>query len=390
MRRFMIPATSLLWGLQFALLNPVIGLLLVNLYGATPADVGWALMVYNIAGFVSSLVLPTWADRRREYLVPTLTAGVLTLVLAVVLWLVSSLPLAVAALVVLGGPAGMGVGLLMAHLRHAGYTRQQIVSTRSYVSFAWIAGPPIATLVMGQWGNAAILPTLALVAVGNIAVTWMMIREHRTLVATQATKPPESTDPVPVVTIGAVALAVVMLQAANVATVSVLGLYVTENLGLDLRWAGIALALAAGLEIPALIVIGRLSLRFSSISLLIAGATLGGLYYVGLAVLQGLVPLLALQVLNATSVAITSGIALTWFQEVLARPGLATTISTNVRRVGGIVAGPVIAVAGASSLTYVAVWWVCAVMLVVSIGLMAAGALLARRTVRGPQPVAEG
>ncbi len=379
MKRLMVPSASLLWGLQFALLNPVIGLLLVNLYGASPADVGWALMAYNIAGFVSSLVLPTWADRRREYLLPTLVAGILTLVLAGALWLATSLPWAVAALIALGGPAGMGFGLLLAHMRHAGYTREQIVSTRPYFSFAWIAGPPVATFVMGTWGSASVLPVLATVAIGNILVTLAMIREHRALVDEEGPATPASTERVPYLTVGAVALAIVLLQAANVATVSVLSLHVTESLGLDVRWAGVALAISALLEIPALLVVARLSSRVSSVTLLIIGALIGGVYYAGLALVHVLEGLLALQALNSVSVAITVGIAVTWFQEVLPSPGLAATLQGNTRRAGGVLAGPVIAVAGASSLRYVAVWWVCVALVLASAALMGLGQALSRR-----------
>ena len=49
--------SALLWGTQFAFLNPAIGLILVGLYGATPAQVGIALAAYNTSGFVSTLVV---------------------------------------------------------------------------------------------------------------------------------------------------------------------------------------------------------------------------------------------------------------------------------------------------------------------------------------------
>jgi SET family sugar efflux transporter-like MFS transporter len=47
-----------------------------------------------------------------------LACGVLTLVLAGALAATTSLPVAVAGLVLLGGPAGVGSSLLFAHLRH--------------------------------------------------------------------------------------------------------------------------------------------------------------------------------------------------------------------------------------------------------------------------------
>ena len=61
--RLLMSGSALLWGLQFAFLTPSIGIILVALYSATPGEVGWALMLYNISGFISTLVVPSRADR---------------------------------------------------------------------------------------------------------------------------------------------------------------------------------------------------------------------------------------------------------------------------------------------------------------------------------------
>ena len=90
-------SAALCWGLQFALLNPVLALLLVGLYDAGPADVGWVLGVYNASGFVAALGIPSWADRRKDYLRPLLVCGALTLALAGTLAITTALPVAVVA-----------------------------------------------------------------------------------------------------------------------------------------------------------------------------------------------------------------------------------------------------------------------------------------------------
>ena len=106
MNKLLVPSSALLWGLQLAFLSPALALILVNLYGATTAEVGWVLGIYNASGFVASLLLPAYADKKRDYLGPMLVCGALTLLLAVVLALVTSLPVATIALVVIGGPPG--------------------------------------------------------------------------------------------------------------------------------------------------------------------------------------------------------------------------------------------------------------------------------------------
>jgi SET family sugar efflux transporter-like MFS transporter len=177
-KRLLVPSAALLWGLQIAFLSPALALILVTLYDASTAQVGWILTVYNASGFVASLLVPSYADRRQDYLRPMLACGVLTLILALVLGLTTSLPVAVVALVVVGGPAGVGSSMLYAHLRHSGAKPADIVNTRAIVSVAWIAGPPLATLIIGAFGNRAILLAIAVIAVFGITTTAVMIAQR--------------------------------------------------------------------------------------------------------------------------------------------------------------------------------------------------------------------
>src|SRR5215210_6570636 len=101
MNRLLVPSSALLWGLQLAFLSPALALILVNLYGATTAEVGWVLAIYNASGFVASLLLPAYADKKHDYLGPMLVCGALTVLLAVVLALATTLPIATIALVVI-------------------------------------------------------------------------------------------------------------------------------------------------------------------------------------------------------------------------------------------------------------------------------------------------
>ena len=136
------------------------------------------LAIYNASGFVASLVLPAYADQKHDYLRLMLVCGGLTVLLAVVLALATTLPVATVALVVIGGPAGVGSSMLFAHLRHSGARPVDIVNTRAIVSVAWVAGPPLATFIIGWFGDRAILLAIAAVAVLNIATTAIMITQR--------------------------------------------------------------------------------------------------------------------------------------------------------------------------------------------------------------------
>jgi MFS transporter, SET family, sugar efflux transporter len=169
-------------------------------------------------------VLPAYADRTEDYLRPMLACGLLTLALAALLALTTSLPVAVIGLLVLGGPAGVGSSLLFAHLRFSGATPSDVVNTRAIVSFAWVAGPPLATLIIGAFGDRAILLALAAVAVLNVATTAAMLAAR----SAASTDPAEPTDgagadvPISQMGVGLIVAAFIALQATNNAVVAIM------------------------------------------------------------------------------------------------------------------------------------------------------------------------
>jgi MFS transporter, SET family, sugar efflux transporter len=404
-RRLLVPSSALLWGLQLAFLSPALALILVNLYGATTAEVGWVLAIYNASGFVASLLLPAYADKKHDYLSPMLLCGALTLLLAVVLALVTSLPIATSALVVIGGPAGVGSSMLYAHLRHSGARPADIVNARAIVSVAWVAGPPLATFIIGWFGNRAILAAIAAVAVLNIATTAAMIT-HRNAAARAAASAgdPSSTpaaatsdeSPVSRAGMALILAAFVLLQATNATGMTIMTVYVTETLHLDVMWAGIALGVAAALEVPALLLIGRLSERYSYLGLIATSCLAGIAYYIGLAFVTGPVLLIGLQLLNAWSFAGIAGIGLPLFQQMILRPGLSTGLYMNTRRLGAIVAGPIIAIGSLTALGQRGIFLTSAALTLIGLLIIAIASRTSkavendRATPRKPIPQTEG
>ena len=390
MKRLLVPTSALMWGLQMAFLSPALALILVNLYDASTAEVGWVLSIYNASGFLASLVLPAYADRKSQYLRLMLVCGALTAVLVAVLAVATTLPVAAIALVVIGGPAGVGSSMLFAHLRHSGARTADIVNTRAIVSVAWVAGPPLATFIIGWFGDRAILLAIAAVAVLNMGTTAAMMAQRRAQLRAQRAAEAAGSAPAPVVTIddpspvgrlgtGLIMGAFILLQAANATAMTIMTVYVTQTLELDVLWAGIALGAAAAIEVPALLLMGRLSARFSHLRLIAAGCLAGIAYYVGLALVSGPVLLIALQVLNASAFAAIAGIGLPLFQQMIPRPGLATGLYLNTRRLGAIVSGPIIAVGSLSVIGQRGIFVTCAVVTLIGLVVIVIAARTARR-----------
>ncbi|MDA3805919.1 MFS transporter [Clavibacter sp. CT19] len=371
--RLVWPVAAWFWALQFAVLNPLLAVLLVTLYDATPSQVGWALGAYNVGGFIASLAIPVLADRTGDYLRPLLVCAVAGVALVVVLAVTTSLPWAVAALVVLGGPPGVGSTLLFAQLRHEGAAPAQVIRTRAIVSFAWVVGPPLATLWTGVTGSPAALLLLAAVGVVNVVTALLLLRRRgSTAPAGAGAARPKLLAQLRGWSRWTTMTAFVLLQATNIATVTIASLFITRDLDSPLVWAGVVLGAAALLEIPALLVIGRLHGRASTASLLLTGFASGAVYYGTAALASHPWQLLALQPLNAWFFAVVAGVGLTVFQDAFASPGLASGLFTNTRRVGAILAGALIALLAAFPAPYRAVYGASAAIT----ALMAIGALV--------------
>jgi SET family sugar efflux transporter-like MFS transporter len=376
--RILWPASAWFWALQFSVLNPILAVLLVALYGADDTEAGLALAAYNIGGFLASLLIPAMADRRQDYLRPLLLCGASGIALIAALAVLPSLPLAVVALVLLGGPPGVGSTLLFAQLRHGGASPERVVRTRAIVSFAWVAGPVLATAVTSAFSPRAALGLLAAIAVVNLVTSVLLLRSRRR--AGDAPQPSSGGSPLAAlrqVQGGRALLLVggfVVLQATNIAGVTVAGLYVTRSLHAPLVWAGIALGVAALLEIPALLLIGRLVGRRSSRGLIGAGCAAGVLYSALVAVAPGPIAFVALQPLNAVFFAVVAGVGLTVFHDTFPAPGLASGLFTNTRRVGAVLSGALIAAAASAPDTFRAVYLVGAAAVLAVL----AGVLLVR------------
>lgn len=376
------PVAAWFWAMQFAVLNPLLAVLLVTLYDATPAEVGWVLGLYNVGGFVASLLIPSLADRSRNYLRPLVYCALGGVALVAVLAVTTSLPVVVLALVILGGPPGVGSTLLFAQLRHEGAPPAQVIRTRATVSFAWVIGPPLATLVTGAAGSPAVLALLAGICLVNVVTALLLLRRRGGTPTAAAIPPPRLLAQLRGWNRWGVVGAFTLLQATNIATVTIATLFVTHNLQAPIIWAGITLGAAALLEVPALLIIGRFQ-EHRSVRLLIAGGWACGVAFYGLvAIVHEPWQLLALQPLNAWFFATVAGLGLTVFQDLFPRPGLASGLFTNTRRAGAVLAGLLIAALGAFPAPYRAVYVAAAIIVLIVLVTAAAVASRARSSAR--------
>jgi SET family sugar efflux transporter-like MFS transporter len=171
----------------------------------------------------------------------------------------------------------------------------------------------------------------------------------------------------------------VLFQATNATAMTFMAIYVTETVGLPVLWAGIVLGLAAALEVPALMLIGRLGDRIAHLTLVAAGALLSAVYYLGLAVVTEPMLLLVLQLPNALGFAAISGIGLALFQDLIPGAGMSTGLFMNARRVGAILSGPIIAAGALPLLGQRGIFLVCGALTLLGLALIPLAKRLALR-----------
>ncbi len=335
---------AFLWGLQFSFLSPALALLLVSLFGASTGQVAIVLAIYNAACLGSSWVIPRWADRHRDYVRPMFGCGVFTVALCVVLLVARSLPVGVAGLVLLGAPAAVGTPLLFGYVRHSGAPPSEVVRARAMFSMAWVAGPPVAALIISGAGGHALVLGIGLVGALNMVTIGLMYRSAHTrasITPTARAGPPPRTL-VPRTTIALLVVAFAVLQSTNTAAVAITTLFATRTLHLTPVWGGVALGVAAGLEVPALLLLSKGSRRIGELPLLSLACLAAVAYDIGVSLAPNGYVLIGLQVLNAGFVAVVAGVGLTLFQSIVAGPGAAAGLMSNAQRGGALLSGPLI------------------------------------------------
>lgn len=217
---------------------------------------------------------------------------------------------------------------------------------------------------MGLLGNRSILWTIAIIGIGSIAVSVALAKAARAAARDRSGVPEGGglLDAIRRREIGLLVGGLVLLGAANTAAVSVTNLFVTDRLDLHVLLGGVALGVAAALEIPFLLVLGKVAERVAPKRLLKLGAVAAVAYYAAMMLVDGPISLVAVQIFNAASIAAVQGIGLTVLQDALPGPGLASGLFMNSIRVGAVLAGPLITLGAAPELGYAAVFLGAAVI----------------------------
>jgi SET family sugar efflux transporter-like MFS transporter len=349
--RSLIPlaAVSVSVGLATALALPFMSLFLTGEVGADPVALGAFLLVMPIAGLVLSTLIGRLSDARairRTLLAAGAGAGACGYALFAVLrdyWLllaVSSTLIAVASSVM-----PQMFAYARQSLERSGSTKAPlyITSLRTLISLSWVAGPPLAALLVSMTGYGGLFGATALF---YAAVAVLTIRLPELTPEKRATTEPERARRGPRAEIVFAVLAFVLIQGAAILGTTMLPLFVTDELHGTTGDTGLILGLCAALEIPLMIGFGVLAVKTNLRRLVLCGAVVALGYHGVMLATTSTWHVAAAQVLNAVVISAVMGIGISYFQTLAPdRPGYATTLFTNTTTAGAMVAGPLLGVA---------------------------------------------
>ena len=355
---------AFMMGVAGALQAPTLSLFLSREVGAQPFWVGLFYTVNAIAGILVSLWLAkrsdSQGDRRKLIMFCCLMAVGNALLFAFNRHYLTLITCGV----LLASIANAAMPQLFALAReYADSSAREVVMfssvMRAQLSLAWVIGPPLAFMLALNYGFTmmfAIAAGIFAISLAMIALMLPSVARIEQAADVEITQVSGWNDP----NVRMLFIASTLMWTCNTMYIIDMPLWISSDLGLPDKLAGILMGTAAGLEIPAMILAGYYVKRFGKRRMMVISVAFGVLFYVGLILFHSETALLILQLFNAVFIGIVAGIGMLWFQDLMpGRAGSATTLFTNSISTGVILAG-VIQGAIAQSFGHAMVYWVIA------------------------------
>lgn len=362
---------AFMMGVAGALQAPTLSLFLSREVGAQPFWVGLFYTVNAIAGIGVSLALAkrsdSQGDRRKLIMFCCLMAIGNALLFAFNRHYLTLITCGV----LLASLANTAMPQLFALAReYADSSAREVVMfssvMRAQLSLAWVIGPPLAFMLALNYGFtlmfsiAAVIFALSLLLIALFLPSVARVEQPADVPVTQVSGWQDKN-------VRMLFIASTLMWTCNTMYIIDMPLWISTELGLADKLAGILMGTAAGLEIPAMILAGFYVKRFGKRRMMVTAVLAGVLFYLGLIFFHSHTALLLLQLFNAVFIGIIAGIGMLWFQDLMpGRAGSATTLFTNSISTGVILAG-VIQGAVAQSYGHFAVYWVIAAISVVTL-----------------------
>jgi len=391
------------YGIAMAFLSTTTSLFLADAVHATALLIGMFFVVRGLVAIPINVISGRLSDRLSDRRVMILTGGVAQAAGAACFVVLRGYPEILASGALLVGLGGMCFTQLFAYSSELAAARGRPVmpftsAMRSLLSAAWVAGPPAGLFLLTRYGFAPLyLATAGLSLVTAALGGWGLRRlpalakaPEPAAAAERATVPePAGGSPIRVgpargkhaflpalpARLWLLVAAVVVVGMVNQVYGINIALYVTKDLHHGAQLVGWMAGACAGLEVPVMIVAGRLAGRLGRTRLVIASALGATAFFCLLPLASSASALLGLQVLNAAWVGIALSLPMVMIQdEAPGGVGQSSSLYSSAFTVAQLLAGAIAGVT-ASAIGFGNTFWVCAALCAVATGLLAARAL---------------
>lgn len=224
-----------------------------------------------------------------------------------------------------------------ASVKHAAFANTVL---RSMFSFGFLFGPLVGTVLLKQFGYAGLFGGTILcylTALLTIIIFYKEV-EKKEVVREAGYVEPVTPNLLRDMFLLIPFLAFVFLHVGQWMYTLNMPLFVTEYLHAKEANVGYLASLCAGLEVPFMIILGIMSAKMETRTLLMIGAILGGGYYFSIGIFDNVVAMLIGQIGLAFFLAILLGLGISYFQDILPDfPGYASTLFSNAMIVGQLV-----------------------------------------------------
>lgn len=338
---------AFLTGIAGALQAPTLSLFLTTEVKARPLWVGMFYTVNAVAGIIVSFLLAKRSDTRGDRRKLILLCCVMAVGNSLLFAFNRDYLTLITAGVLLAAIANTAMPQIFALAReYADSSAREVVMfssvMRAQLSLAWVIGPPLSFMLALNYGFTWMFIIAATIFAVSALLVWFLLPSvPRAQVEISVDAPPIAPisawrDP----DVRLLFLASMLMWTCNTMYIIDMPLYITADLGLPERLAGLLMGTAAGLEIPAMLLAGYYVKRFGKRNMMLFAVAAGVLFYAGLVLFQFKAALMILQLFNAIFIGIVAGIGMLYFQDLMpGRPGAATTMFTNSISTGVILAG---------------------------------------------------
>ncbi|CAI0727621.1 sugar efflux transporter [Serratia entomophila] len=373
---------AFLSGIAGALLAPTLSLFLTTEVKVRPLWVGLFYTANAVAGIVVSFLLAKRSDTRGDRRMLILLCCLMAVGNCLLFAFNRDYLTLITAGVLMSAVANTAMPQIFALAReYADSEAREVVMfssvMRAQLSLAWVVGPPLSFALALSYGFTVMFLIAAATFAACTLLVWFALPSVPR--AEEAGDSLQGGASAPIAPASAwrnrdvrlLFVASMLMWTCNTMYIIDMPLYITADLGLPEKLAGLLMGTAAGLEIPAMLLAGYYVKRFGKRNMMLFAVLAGVLFYGGLVVFTGKTALIALQLLNAIFIGIVAGIGMLYFQDLIpGRPGAATTLFTNSISTGVILAG-VLQGALVENLGHYAVYWLAALLAVAALWMSA-------------------